>query len=281
MGRRGELRLLSRFAGGGGCRVRRGRHSAGGGRPPAGGPGLGPRSPGGCPLCARGGGRGGLGDVRAALSRGARDRHLGALRHRERYPRAGGAFEESTCSFWPPSARTRRRRRECPALCRGGAAGHRACRPGRDRPGHHGAPGTLCGAGRCGGGRDAPPGQPVHPGSSSGMRPPIGSPTGPPWARRQTGVRSQTLELGRGSTARWPLTRQPLILDDYQASPYACPNSPTWWRPSPPPSCSGIGCSESCIPIRPSREAFHAKRLAPPPDAGHPGGHCHRERPPL
>jgi GAF domain-containing protein len=39
-------------------------------------------------------------------------------------------------------------------------------------------------------------------------------------------VRSQTLELGRGVNGTVALTRQPMILDDYQASPYALPEFP-------------------------------------------------------
>ncbi len=39
-------------------------------------------------------------------------------------------------------------------------------------------------------------------------------------------VRNQTFELGRGINATVALTRQPMILDDYQASPYALPEFP-------------------------------------------------------
>jgi signal transduction histidine kinase len=39
-------------------------------------------------------------------------------------------------------------------------------------------------------------------------------------------VRHQTLELGRGINGTVALTRQPMILDDYQASPYALPEFP-------------------------------------------------------
>ncbi len=39
-------------------------------------------------------------------------------------------------------------------------------------------------------------------------------------------VRTQTLELGRGINGTVALTRQPMILDDYQASPYALPEFP-------------------------------------------------------
>jgi GAF domain-containing protein len=39
-------------------------------------------------------------------------------------------------------------------------------------------------------------------------------------------VRSQTLELGRGINGTVAMTRQPMILDDYQASPYALPEFP-------------------------------------------------------
>ena len=39
-------------------------------------------------------------------------------------------------------------------------------------------------------------------------------------------VRTQTLELGRGINGTVALTRQPMVLDDYQASPYALPEFP-------------------------------------------------------